>query len=330
MNQDPNIPAEDRILSQKLQLFIHSGDEQFESNDPLFNILIDYKNDNTPVRQNLEMQKLRVWNNIENIIHQSTLKSSKGSPNQNIRQLFQYKYLGKIAAAVLFAAVMTLFLIQYQDSAETEIARAHSTIETVQLADGSEATLRPYSVLYATRNEENYQSYRLEGEAMFSVISNPKRQFIIETDKGKIEVLGTRFNVRTWQNETSVYLETGSLKLQTINLQKEIVLQPGEAATIKSESEITNPEIVNKDIYTAWQVNEIVFNNRTASSIFKEIEHHYSISIRAPEEINSSTLGGTLSLAELENTLNNLGVALDGNFILIEDNIYQFIDSDQM
>ena len=324
MNTDQNIPKEDWILSQELQRYLYSDVAPPELNDPLANALFDFKWEEKQGLNDLEMNKIRVWNNIHTVINQTSKKESAGIEFLSATQLFKLNHVWKIAAVVFITFLATLFLSRYQEHSAIEIARANLTIETIILRDGSEATLRPNSVLYSLKDDDSIQSYRLDGEAIFSVVSNPERQFLVITDLGSVEVLGTRFNVRTWENEMAVYLESGSLRLSTTDQMKETLLKPGELSVITPQFKITDPKSIDQEYFTSWQMDEIVFMNRSAASLFREIEHHYSIDIQTPDEIKKTVLGGSISLQNLEKTLQNLGLVLEGEFILIEDNRYQF------
>ena len=67
--------------------------------------------------------------------------------------------------------------------------------KTLQLADGSKVILNSESKISFDRDYNvEHRSLKLEGEAYFD-ITESNMPFIIETDHGKITVLGTIFNV---------------------------------------------------------------------------------------------------------------------------------------
>ncbi len=57
----------------------------------------------------------------------------------------------------------------------------------------------------------------LDGEGYFSIRRNPQgphRSFIVHTSEGNVEVLGTKFNVNTRDQQTNVVLEEGRINLE--------------------------------------------------------------------------------------------------------------------
>jgi ferric-dicitrate binding protein FerR (iron transport regulator) len=189
--------------------------------------------------------------------------------------------------------------------------------------------LRPHSTLFKKQINVQSHTYYLEGEAYFDVVKNENRTFNVYTESGIVEVLGTEFNLRTWDNSTDVYLKTGSLRLSSTDVNTPgVLLSPGEFSSLKNDQPISAPQTADEKLFTSWRNNEIIFTNRTAKSIFNELEHHYSITIVAPEYINSEILGGSLSLENTAQSLRNLGTVLGGQFVLSGTNTYKFVSSE--
>jgi ferric-dicitrate binding protein FerR (iron transport regulator) len=194
------------------------------------------------------------------------------------------------------------------------------------LEDESRIQLRTKSRLFITDQSEVEVRYKLEGEAFLNVNKNDQRRFFVDTGTGLVEVLGTSFNVREWNNKTLVYLQDGSLSLSTSNQTQKVTLNPGEAASVSADSVVAEPFQTDGEQYTSWQQNELILNNRTVQSIVEELEYHYSIEILVPQDIQDEILGGKLTLESRKLSLENLGIVLGGNFSSIEGNTYQFVE----
>ena len=196
-------------------------------------------------------------------------------------------------------------------------------IESITLSDGSDISLRPHSALYKVSVTESKRVYKLEGEAFFVVAKDKNRPFTVQANTGTITVLGTQFNVSTWGNETLVYLEEGSIRLDSDN--KSVILKPGEQAIV-SEAKISEPTSADVNEYKDWLANTIVLNSTPLSKVAAELEHHFQITINLDQFDNSSELiSGTIPLSNLTNTLNDLGVILGGTFREVNSDSFVFI-----
>ncbi len=67
-------------------------------------------------------------------------------------------------------------------------------------------------------------------------ISGNEKFLVHVNDQLEIEVLGTVFNVWNRNGKTEVELESGKVKLRIKGSNKEMILQPGEVATINGTS----------------------------------------------------------------------------------------------
>lgn len=171
----------------------------------------------------------------------------------------------------------------------------------VQLSDGTlihlnSGTSLRYPVQFV-RNQ-NRQVYLL-GEAYFEVEKDKAHPFNVNTQNGNIEVLGTKFNVDTYSENTStdVVLVEGKVSLYKEHKINEVYLTPGfKGSLVKSEIAIKT-EQVNPDYYTAWVKGSLVFKNASFSDIIKKLERQYNVTF-----INrNKTLGKEIFNARFDN-----------------------------
>lgn len=323
-NEEENISTEDLRLANELLNELHSDEASRKSGNLLYEELFTFKNNLThQYSEGANFAKNKCWDNIYADIN-NTRQSAPSKVHSNLFTLHKLRPYLKYAAIFLVTILFSILYLQSRDQEPSLIASSGSEITIVELSDGSMVTLRPNANLYRVEESGNEHTFRLEGEAYFSVSNQPERSFVVEAGNGFIEVLGTQFNIRTWQNSTTVYLDSGSLRLSSMNRENEIILQPGQVSTIQTDNQISDPIVTEKEYYTSWQQNIVIFNNRQALTIFRELEYHFSVQIEAPSEIENTLLGGAISLESLQTALLNLGVVLDGEFVLISDNRYRF------
>ena len=70
----------------------------------------------------------------------------------------------------------------------------------------------------------------LNGEAFFDVFKDKKRPFTVNTDEVSLKVLGTRFNIASYENEKNVevVLEEGELVFNNKEMNKSYTMSPND------------------------------------------------------------------------------------------------------
>ena len=106
------------------------------------------------------------------------------------------------------------------------------------LSDGTRVHANAESRLtYPVSFTGNKREVYLTGEALFEVAKDTLHPFIVHTPYGIVEVVGTRFNVNTYEkNQTTVTLEEGAVKVYCEEKKgtEQKSLSPGEQAVIQS------------------------------------------------------------------------------------------------
>lgn len=325
MNESNNISDQNRELAREFGRSLAGLQDFQQIDDPLIASLNSFKDSQLSHHyDDLHSRKQKSWNHIE-----QTINRSSDSNETNIFRLGRIRHIGKIAAVITISAILSIYYFTTQDIVPQPLAAAGSTVEAVTLKDGSRVTLRPHSELFEHESVTGTHAYKLQGEAYFSVSKDENRKFVVHAKNGSVEVLGTEFNVRTWDSSTEVYLKTGSLRLMSDgDEENSVILSPGEFASLMTNKTISTPEPIDEELFTSWRNNEIFFTNRKAESIFNELEHHYSINISAPVSVKKETLGGSLPLENVQQSLNNLGTVLGGEFVQTADNTYEFVSAE--
>ena len=163
-----------------------------------------------------------------------------------------------VAAAVLLTIGATTYFFR---SSITHNNRAAITLRWLQktthptkkdqltLSDGTVVTLNSATTIkYPDHFGDSTREIYLEGEAYFDVSKDPLHPFIIHTDKMNIRVLGTSFNVKSYQSEPlgEASLINGSIEV-TLNDRPSdrIILKPKEKLIVQNNG--TMKKTVNPD-----------------------------------------------------------------------------------
>lgn len=124
----------------------------------------------------------------------------------------------------------------------------------------------------------------LTGEAFFDVTKDTGHPFIINTDELNIRVLGTKFNVSTYPEDTAtdVVLVEGSVGLYEVDAEfdsETFLLEPGHKGSFDKKERKLVAEAVPTSAYTSWMDGELVFRNMSFENILKKMERNYNVTI---------------------------------------------------
>ncbi|WP_069130266.1 FecR family protein [Rhodohalobacter halophilus] len=325
MAKTNNIPENDQDLqlSRAYEMVVNGQLELSQIDDPLFKLLQEAKVYQQESARNISVRdKDEARQSIFEQINQAE-QNQVNSERANIYTLTRKKWVWAAAAVSLILFTSIFLLRQTLQNEPSLLAEATESITSIELQDGSTVTLRPNSRLYQNETAEEQLSYSLSGEALFEVTHNPDRKFVVKTTEGRVRVLGTTFNLSERNNETSVYLIEGRIAFETADLNQSVTLLAGEAATIR-DLQLSEPFNFEEMLVTSWTQNRLTFSDRSAGSIVNELEFHYGIEIEMNESARSEILGGSITLENVTQSLRDLQVVLDGEFIQIDENRYRF------
>lgn len=165
----------------------------------------------------------------------------------------------------------------------------------MKLNDGTVVDINAQSTLtYPVKMNGKERRVKLAGEAYFDVAKDSVRPFIVEVGAMEIHVTGTSFNVRAYEEETSVYttLERGSVEIsvmgQTLNL------SPGQQARLTQEGKLLKKD-VDTELYTAWRKGYFIFENTTLKEVLGSVSRWYDISVAFEDTaLENIRIDGTL------------------------------------
>jgi ferric-dicitrate binding protein FerR (iron transport regulator) len=155
----------------------------------------------------------------------------------------------------------------------------------ISLPDGSEVTLNGGSILsYPSFFAEGERRVQIEGEGYFD-ISTDNRPFIVETERLDVEVLGTRFNLKSYAEDDQIWLtlEKGAIKahIRTDDSDKErvVALSPDEQVIFNKRSGDVSVTKVQTKLFTYWLSGGLFFPNNTLEEIMMVLENRFNMKI---------------------------------------------------
>ena len=155
----------------------------------------------------------------------------------------------------------------------------------------------------------------LSGEAFFEVAQDPERPFIINAGNVHIEVLGTSFNIKAYENQgqIEVTVSTGKVAVyQASNPNERVVLVKGQKAVFyKSSTKIE--KALNENInFDAWKTREIIFEDTPMPEVIRIINEIYKSDLKlAGSQLNDCPVTTTFNNQTLESVLKVLESTLE-------------------
>jgi ferric-dicitrate binding protein FerR (iron transport regulator) len=190
-------------------------------------------------------------------------------------------------AALLFLPLAIHYCIQtFVPENETKLAWVEITAPAWTraqffLPDGTTGWLNSNSRIRYNENYIDNREVQLTGEAYFDVNTNPGNPFEVFTDEISVTVLGTRFNIASYENEkdVEVVLERGELIFNNINKNESYTMKPNDLVLYDKNTDGFSTEIVEPQKYMAWTEGKLVFRNDPLDVIARRLERWYNVDV---------------------------------------------------
>jgi len=150
----------------------------------------------------------------------------------------------------------------------------------IALPDGTVVWMNAGSSLkYPTYFEGNERSVALTGEAYFEVAHNPKMPFKVLSNGQEVEVLGTHFNVRAYENEPLLKTTLLEGKIKITEGSNSALVKPGQQIVVSLDKHSMRTREVNTELAIAWKNRLFYFENAKYDEIMREIERWYDVDV---------------------------------------------------
>jgi len=164
----------------------------------------------------------------------------------------------------------------------------------ITLSDGTKVWLNSNSSLkYPSAFSTSERRVELTGEAYFEVSKNKQKPFIVETSLQKVEVLGTKFNINAYDDESSTQtsLAEGSVRVSCKN--NTTLLKPGQQFTLTDQNIAVRT--INLDQVLDWKNGDFNFSNNNLKEIMRKISRWYNIEVIFEGPISQETYVAQIS-----------------------------------
>ena len=206
-----------------------------------------------------------------------------------------YKYAAVAVIFVFLTLGIQRWFREDKHTSYTELnVESGPRMSRLTLPDGTKVVLNASTKFkFPDSFDGDVREVFLDGEAFFDVAHNEKIPFVVHTDKQKISVLGTSFNVMDYSADhyAITTLISGSVKIQPVTEMEEpgkpgkvyILHEHQQAFFDKTTSEI---ELANVKIDTTrtWVNKTYHFRDRPLLEITQRLEKFYGIKIHIADD----------------------------------------------
>ncbi len=200
--------------------------------------------------------------------------------------------------------------IAYEIDSNKERRNLYNTVITPKggeyslvLPDGSKVWVNAASKLrYSTTFDEDIRAVELDGEAYFEVkkvLKNGKRQpFVVRTGEQELEVLGTSFNINSYDKHITTTLVEGSVALKYTNNETIQYLKPSQQSKFSRDSKKIAITTVDPYYTIAWKHGKFAFEGASIYKVMEDVARWYDVDVQYEGDLSDVRYTGTISRFE--------------------------------
>jgi len=178
-----------------------------------------------------------------------------------------------------------------------------SNVVDITLADGSRVWLNAGSSLtYPISFAGEERKVQITGEGYFEVTHNSAMPFVVQKNNVNVQVVGTHFNVNTYEDEAEIKITLleGSVKVE--NGKSSSILKPGQQANVGSEIKVKSHVDIEQVI--AWKNGRFHFLNGTnITAIMRQVSRWYDVEVEYLGDVSNLNFSGKMSRKENASSL---------------------------
>ncbi len=224
------------------------------------------------------------------------------------------KWLYRIAAAVLVFVVLGsgyYFIRSGHEKAISyrEIVAPRGEIKKYTLDDGTHVVLNSGSALtIASDYNKNHREIEMTGEAFFEVKPDPDKPFIIKDGAACLKVLGTSFNLKSYEEDAFLELtvSTGKVLIEVPEMDVRLQVKPLEHLSINKQAGTLTKLKLDENHYAKWKDGTLYFDKAPIGEVIKSINRKYNKTVILSSPDYDNLLSGTHDNKNLEAVIESI------------------------
>jgi transmembrane sensor len=273
---------------------------------------------------------------LSNIISQTPPKHNTDSftDRKDRNRLFQSFSVFKIAATITIIAGFAgaFWLNKINTRTHKDIVKELTFVKkenpqgrksTIMLPDGTKVILNSSSTLtYDSNYGDQDRTVRISGEAFFDVLPNYEKPFNVVSGNIVTTALGTSFNVRAFESESTLKISLLTGKVKVVDLTKtdtetEYMLLPGEGFIIEKPNGELKKVKVEPLMEFGWKDGILVFADNDLDEVVQALERWYGIKISIIGQPKKQwRVDGRFDNETLEQVLQGLSFTYDLEYLI--------------
>ena len=168
------------------------------------------------------------------------------------------------------------------------------------MADGSKIWLNAATVVRypetCDRGERRVEL--LKGEAYFEVVHDNNKPFRVISRNQVIEDIGTRFNVRAYDDEPMVQTTVLQGSVSVTDNKGKIVLKPGQQSQVRAPGSDIIVKDANLDEAVSWKNDRFIFNNDDIMTVMRQVSRWYDVDVSYEGDMAGKVFTGSVPHSE--------------------------------
>jgi ferric-dicitrate binding protein FerR (iron transport regulator) len=263
----------------------------------------------------IELNKLKNQLSITSEQHTANIYSINNENQGHLKSTWFKSNFKNYAMAASILIMLTFgYLFNQMLFSETSINTTYAETKEVILPDGSVIKLNSGSELsYSNNFNSETRLVNLSGEAFFEVTSSDI-QFIVKTTNASITVVGTKFNIRSRKNKTTLIVQEGTVAFSSNKSTTEkLILHANEMSICEDVYSPVPVRRVNAEKLLGWLNGTIIFNEASIYEVAEELERTYNVEIDVAIQQYHETVSGSFKDKSIDNVLEAVCIALGLN-----------------
>lgn len=247
---------------------------------------------------------------------------------QGIATALKRRYIWWAAAASVLIAVLALFYDSYNaDAVRWLVVQTSDAQQFLTLPDGSAVLMNVNSKLSYPDRWDGRRELTLEaGEAFFDVVRDTLRPFIVHAPGGRVEVLGTSFNINTYRKEVmELMVVSGSVSFAFDTLAgQQIIVNAGDGGVLDLAHR-TVSNVGSFDVNRlAWRTHRLEFKDAPLSQVVLTLREYFKVDLSLVDDrLANCRFRGSFDAASLDEvfqvmefTLNVKVITTNGAYVI--------------
>jgi ferric-dicitrate binding protein FerR (iron transport regulator) len=150
----------------------------------------------------------------------------------------------------------------------------------LELPDGSRVWLNASSSIhFPTSFTEKERRVEITGEAYFEVAKNLVKPFIVGVNNSEVQVVGTHFNINSYNDEEDVKTTLLEGAVRFVNGATTSMLKPGQQSRLAKNGSIKVESDVDVEKVVAWKNGLFDFENAGIETVMRQLSRWYDVEV---------------------------------------------------